>query len=146
MRTFVLFTVIALGGVLADNPPQSYQPEYPDAPAQYSFDWQVKDDYSQNDFGQQEERDGDNTKGSYYVQLPDGRLQRVDYRVNGYGGFEADVSYEGEAKYEASSSNYSPQYQPAPEPKYRPAPEPKYTARPRAQVPARPRAQVQACP
>ena len=37
--------------------------------------WAVKDDYSNNDFGQNEERNGDKTTGSYYVALPDGRIQ-----------------------------------------------------------------------
>ena len=69
------------------------------AEAKYDFDWSVKDEYSGNDFGHQESRDGDNTEGSYYVQLPDGRLQKVSYYVNGDSGFVAEVSYEGEAEY-----------------------------------------------
>ena len=82
------------GLTYADNPAPSYEPEYPSVPAQYQFQWQVKDDYSNNDFGQNEERDGDNTSGSYYVALPDGRLQKVTYRVNGYGG-EKEKKYTG---------------------------------------------------
>ncbi|XP_047471424.1 proline-rich protein 3-like [Penaeus chinensis] len=56
-------------------------------------------------------------KGSYYVLLPDGRLQKVAYTVNGDSGFVAEVSYEGEAQY--------PEYKPAPyhpAPAYKPAP------------------------
>ena len=65
---------------------------------QLTNSWAVKDDYSSNDFGQNEERNGDVTSGSYYVALPDGRVQRVTYSVDAYGGYQADVTYEGEAQ------------------------------------------------
>ena len=32
-----------------------------------------------------------------YVELPDGRIQRVRYTVNKYSGFVAEVTYEGQA-------------------------------------------------
>ena len=87
--------------------PQAYkEPEY--GPAQYNYNWAVKDDYSGNDFGQQEERNGDLTTGSYYVQLPDGRRQKVTYTVDAYGGYQAEVTYEGEAQYPETKP-----YQPA---------------------------------
>ncbi|KAK8392564.1 hypothetical protein O3P69_014752 [Scylla paramamosain] len=98
-------------------PAPSYGPAEPTGPAQYNFNWAVKDDYSGNDFGQEESRDGYNTQGSYYVLLPDGRLQRVNYRVEGDSGFLAEVSYEGEAQYPQQQS-----YGPAPTPSYRPQP------------------------
>ncbi|XP_068238656.1 pro-resilin-like [Palaemon carinicauda] len=79
-------------------PPPSHE-----EPAKYDFNYAVKDDYSGNDFGHQEARDGYDTQGSYYVLLPDGRLQKVSYNVNGDSGFVAEVTYEGE-----------PQYNPAP--------------------------------
>ena len=91
-------------------------PAYEEAPAKYDFNYAVKDDYSGNDFGHQEARDGYNTEGSYYVQLPDGRLQKVTYTVNGDSGFVAEVSYEGEAQYPADEPKA---YEPAP---YQPAP------------------------
>ena len=59
----------------------------------------MKDDYTNNNFGTEEKRDGYNTQGSYYVSLPDGRLQSVAYSVTGEGGYVADVSYQGEAQY-----------------------------------------------
>ncbi|XP_037802103.1 uncharacterized protein LOC119596832 [Penaeus monodon] len=71
-------------------------------PAKYDFEWAVKDDDSGNDFGHQEARDDDHTQGSYYVQLPDGRLQTVKYVVDGDDGYVAEVSYEGEAQYPES--------------------------------------------
>ena len=76
------------------------QPGYgpPPSPPKYDFNYAVKDDYKSLDFGHQEARDGYDTEGSYYVLLPDGRLQKVDYTVNGDSGFVAQVSYEGEAQ------------------------------------------------
>lgn len=94
-------------------------------PAQYDFNWVVRDDYSGNDFGHQESRDGYDTKGSYYVQLPDGRLQTVQYYVNGDSGFVADVTYEGEAQYPQQSYRPAPSYHPAPTPTYQ-QPRPTY--------------------
>ena len=69
-------------------------------------------DPSSNEFGHQETRDGDDTRGSYYVQLPDGRLQTVKYFVDGDSGYVAEVNYEGSASFESGSaeSNERPRY------------------------------------
>ncbi|XP_068210649.1 cuticle protein 19-like [Palaemon carinicauda] len=72
--------------------------------AKYNFNWAVSDDSSSNEFGHQEARDGDNTQGSYYVQLPDGRLQKVSFHVDGDDGYIAEVTYSGEAQFPDSSS------------------------------------------
>ena len=82
----------------------------------------MKDGYSGADFGHEESRDGDATSGSYTVQLPDGRLQRVTYYVDGDNGYMAEVSYEGEAQYDSvesyeSASAESREYR-APRPRY----------------------------
>ncbi|XP_068238934.1 uncharacterized protein [Palaemon carinicauda] len=45
-------------------PPPSHE-----EPAKYDFNYAVKDDYSGNDFGHQEARDGYDTQGSYYICL-----------------------------------------------------------------------------
>ena len=54
--------------------------------------------------------------GSYTVALPDGRTQIVKYQADpyGYGGYVADVKYEGYAQF--------PKH--APKPAYHPAPKP----------------------
>ena len=97
-------------------------------PANYQFAWEVKDDYTGNDFGQEEARSGYNTDGEYSVLLPDGRKQIVSYRVlDGESGFVADVRYEGDASYvPAPAPSYKPSppaYKPA-APAYKPAPPP----------------------
>ncbi|KAK8383837.1 hypothetical protein O3P69_015934 [Scylla paramamosain] len=78
--------------------------------AKYNFQWAVDHDPSSNEYGHQETRDGDNTKGSYYVQLPDGRLQQVSYFVDGGSGYIADVKYTGSASFESDESNESFRY------------------------------------
>ena len=82
-----------------NRPSYSSASSYADVPASYTYDWAVKDDYSNNNYGQNESRNGDKTTGSYYVLLPDGRTQTVTYTVDGYGGYVADITYSGEAKY-----------------------------------------------
>ena len=104
----------------------------------YTFSWAVKDDYTKNDFGQDETREADQTKGKYHVLLPDGRVQTVTYTVDAYSGYTADVTYDGEAQYPDTPAYkpYSPApYQPAPyvqpaAPKAAPAPAPAAKAAP----------------
>ena len=71
-------------------------------PAHYDFDWRVKDDYYNTDFGQQETRYGYDTEGEFdtlytgYDDYPAGH-QKVEYVVNShpvqvasYGGYGHD--------------------------------------------------------
>ncbi|KAK3876516.1 hypothetical protein Pcinc_018707 [Petrolisthes cinctipes] len=122
MRVQILLLVVCVGVAVGDQTPYAYSaPEsYEEsAEAKYDFDWAVNDAYSGNDFGQQESRDGDNTQGSYYVQLPDGRRQTVTYYVDGDSGFVADVKYSGEAQYPESVESYeAPQRYAPPRPTY----------------------------
>jgi len=75
------------------------QPDGPVEPAKYAYTYGVQDGVTNNNYGQQESRDGYSAQGEYFVNLPDGRLQKVTYSVNGDGGYVADVSYTGEAQY-----------------------------------------------
>lgn len=135
-----------------DSPP-SYSapaPSYKPAPAykepayksdaKYNYAYEVKanNNYHGNvDFGHTETRDGCSTSGKYSVLLPDGRVQTVTYTATCYGGYNADVSYYGEAKpyvYKKPAYKPAPQYKPAPSykpaPKYKPAPAPQYKPAP----------------
>ncbi|XP_037791593.1 uncharacterized protein LOC119586929 [Penaeus monodon] len=87
-------------------------------PAQYNTQYAVNDEYSGNNYGHQKDRDGYKTQGTYYVQLPEGRLQKVTYYVDGESGYVAEVTYEGEAQYPAYQPSLSTSYQPAPSPSY----------------------------
>ena len=76
-------------------------------PSLYSFAYAVKDEPSYNDFGHSENSDGKAVTGTYYVVLPDGRKQSVDYKVDAYSGYVADVNYNGIA-YHPVAASYSP--------------------------------------
>merc|ERR1712212_689725 len=89
------------------SPPSGYgaAPYY--EPANYAYQYAVKDDYFGVDFKADESRAAEKTAGSYQVLLPDGRIQTVVYKVNGEtGGYEADVSYNGEPVFPAGE--YAP--------------------------------------
>merc|ERR1711890_189505 len=101
------------------KPAPYHEPAY-DGPAVYEFGYAVQDDYSKAAFSANENRNGDTTTGSYTVALPDGRTQIVDYHVDAYGGYVADVKYEGVAQY----PEYKPAPYHAPKPAYHPAPVP----------------------
>merc|ERR1712223_1446805 len=89
------------------KPAAPYVDQYADTPAVYTWEYAVKDDYTSNDFGAKESRDGYLTNGKYYVALPDGRLQTVTYTVDGGTGYVPVVEYVGEAQYPAEKSPYS---------------------------------------
>merc|ERR1711935_1145949 len=122
------------------NPAPKYkEPAYKsDAKYNYAYEVKANNDYHGNvDFGHSETRDGCSTSGKYSVLLPDGRVQTVTYTATCYGGYNADVSYYGEAKpyvYKKPAYKPAPQYKPAPSykpaPKYKPAPAPKYKPAP----------------
>merc|ERR1711887_47828 len=80
---------------------------YPDVPSPYTYTYAVADDYSNANFNAAETGDGNgNAEGSYSVALPDGRLQHVAYKADGYAGYVADVTYEGTAVYPPAPAPY----------------------------------------
>ena len=98
MKTFVNISLatIAIAATVQAHPAGHHpEPHYDARP--YAYEYAVHDEYSGANFGQQENSDGKVVKGSYQVALPDGRTQIVDYHADnhGYGGYIADVKYEG---------------------------------------------------
>ncbi|XP_057368843.2 mucin-2-like [Daphnia carinata] len=65
----------------------------------YSFGYAVEDSKAGLDFGHSETSDGTSVTGTYYVLLPDGRKETVNYKADA-NGYVAEVSYEGEAKFD----------------------------------------------
>ncbi|CAH0718367.1 unnamed protein product, partial [Brenthis ino] len=76
-------------------------------PANYNFEYMVKDEYSGNDFGHRESRVGDRAEGLYYVLLPDGRKQTVEYEAD-QDGYKPRISYEdtGVRAYDRTNQGY----------------------------------------
>merc|ERR1719205_380453 len=100
MKGFIPFCFLSLVSGRPDTSLTSYTPlassveqTYADERPLYTYSYSVKDD-NDNNFGADESRDGEDTAGSYYVSLPDGRLQEVSYTVNGDGGYVVKVSYQ----------------------------------------------------
>ncbi|XP_043224810.1 cuticle protein 7-like [Amphibalanus amphitrite] len=124
---------VAYRAPAAYEAPAAYkEPEY--EPAPYAFDYSVSDYETGSKFAANENSDGKQTSGYYTVALPDGRIQTVKYTVDDYAGYNAEVTYEGEAQYPEE-----PVYKaaPAPAPVYKAAPvykepeqEPIYAYRP----------------
>lgn len=69
----------------------------------YQFEYNVNE-YG-NLFGHAESSDGKLVTGRYYVRLPDGRLQTVDFKSDPFSGYTANVQYEGQAQYPIISAD-----------------------------------------
>ncbi|KAK8398530.1 hypothetical protein O3P69_004000 [Scylla paramamosain] len=77
-------------------PPAMIRPR----PTPYAYNYGVSAGYT--NFGQSEKGNGyGGVHGGYWVNLPDGRVQRVSY-VADYSGFHPVVTYSGKAHYPAS--------------------------------------------
>ena len=67
----------------------------------YRYRYRVDEPYKNLRFSKVEQSRDGRTEGSYSVLLPDGRTQIVTYHVEGDSGFQAKVTYSGEARYPA---------------------------------------------
>merc|ERR1712156_921515 len=111
-------------------------PYHEEAPKNYQFGYDVHgyDEYGNpNVHSRTEQRDGYNVKGQYRVELPDCRVQIVDYFVDEYKQYHADVKYEGVPCPDKSLIKHhapAPAYAPAPAPAYAPVPAPAYAPAP----------------
>ncbi|XP_014228160.1 larval cuticle protein A2B-like, partial [Trichogramma pretiosum] len=68
--------------------------EQPDAPAQYSYAYDVQDSSTGDSKAQYETRNGDVVQGSYSLVEPDGTRRIVDYTADPANGFNAVVRRE----------------------------------------------------
>merc|ERR1712116_14300 len=65
----------------------------------YSYQYGVADELSGAAFQQTESDDGTGLRdGSYSVNLPDGRIQHVNYHADDANGYVAEVTYDGSAR------------------------------------------------
>ncbi|CAL4085961.1 unnamed protein product, partial [Meganyctiphanes norvegica] len=101
----VLMASAVMGAPRPDAPqsyglPPSYQaPTYKEPGMPFEFAYAVRDEYKGVDFARDESSDGHVTSGSYRVALPDGRTQIVTFTADHENGYNAEVTYEGEAQY-----------------------------------------------
>merc|ERR1711936_924525 len=109
--------------------PHHPAPYHEPVPKNYEFGYGVHevDEYGNpNVHSRHEVRDGPTVKGQYTVELPDCRKQIVDYYVDEYHQYHADVKYEGEICPDKSLKHPHPApYHPAP---VHPAPAPYHPA------------------
>merc|ERR1711899_349446 len=122
----------------AYHPAPAYHPEpyHEEKPKDYQFGYDVHgyDEYGNpNVHSRTEQRDGYNVKGQYRVELPDCRTQIVDYFVDEYKQYHADVKYEGvpcpdKSLLKHHKEGYHAPAPVVPAPAYAPAPVPAYHA------------------
>ncbi|XP_077289667.1 pro-resilin-like [Arctopsyche grandis] len=70
-----------------------------EAPMPYEYNYEVKDPEKTLFFNKNENGDeSGRVTGGYQVLLPDGRLMKVEYSVDGESGFVPKISFEDNAK------------------------------------------------
>ena len=70
-----------VGTLLCAPEPQGYGKAESNVPATFKYQYQINDLDTSNNFGKAESRNGFDTQGEYFVNLPDGRLQKVSLQV-----------------------------------------------------------------
>merc|ERR1712183_704354 len=95
----VALLVCMVGASLAFPSDPYAPPPHKEDPIPYNYAYAVQDQYAGADFGHPEDSDGQAVKGSYTVQLPDGCKQTVNYIADHHNGYQAEVTYYGEAQY-----------------------------------------------
>ena len=91
-------------------PQQNYNYDAPATPVSYQFAYEVNaaDPYSNTvNYGHSEGREGDITRGEYFVLLPDTRIMRVSYYSDATG-FHPTYTYEGTAQFPQASAPAAP--------------------------------------
>ncbi|KAG7154815.1 Pro-resilin-like 154 [Homarus americanus] len=88
----VMVTMMVMMVYLADAHPVLDPYSYPPMP--YDLRYGVRDQNFGNDFGHEEQNDGNSVSGRYYVLLPDGRRQVVTYTADHQRGYVATITYE----------------------------------------------------
>merc|ERR1712111_267660 len=134
----VVQTVHAAPAYHAPAPAYHADPYHEEKPKDYQFGYDVHgyDEYGNpNVHSRVEQRDGYNVKGQYRVELPDCRVQIVDYFVDEYKQYHADVKYEGTPCPDKSLLKHHKDGYHAPAPAYAPAPVPAYAPAPVVPVP-----------
>ncbi|XP_011882762.1 PREDICTED: pro-resilin-like [Vollenhovia emeryi] len=76
----------------------------------FDFNYAVKDDAFGNDYSHNAISDGEIVRGEYKIQLPDGRTQVVRYTADWQHGFSAQVSYDGNIRYDRPGGNFNRGY------------------------------------
>merc|ERR1711887_168648 len=108
-------------------------PYHEEAPKNYQFGYDVHgyDEYGNpNVHSRTEARDGYNVKGQYRVELPDCRTQIVDYFVDEYKQYHAEICPDKSLIKHAKDP-----YHPAPAPYHPPAPAPYHAPAPVVHAP-----------